>query len=618
MTILWLGPRVDLRIAEELVVQKGIHFDKLFCVDTTDRDGAGLWLERFSRTTVLLPYTSLDSERDPSFYELAHRIGRRVLTLFMNALRLERPPLFATLAPYETAVAIHVGDRIYSTIRPFLHLRRFAERGEKVIVVERGSRETDRVVRCLRESGHPAEAAEDAPQEPPINDASGKHVRIPAVQLCDFDFPERRPTILFASRLNDDMFVSAVIPVIKKLMETANIYVYDQHIHLAPPKWVSQHDFDLNDQRFVWSARFRETATRSVIKTHSPLNGAVTTTWLELEALKGEASEDESFSGAIAVILDRFRDVFLAAVQYSLDLVHSIERVAYRVDASVVCPGRLLESMIFTQCIKNKNRPTFDLQSGTISPTAKFVAPLANTLLAIDRYSEKVYRDHLGVDGSRIRVIGSPRLDWHLEAVKTKSVEQARTELAVPIDARVHLFAGQPVSTVLVEKIMGILAEGLAAEEGAILYIRPHPRDSGAQLALYRALVDGSSKFEVRFASGGKVYDWLQCADVVLTYCSTIGLEAHALGKPVVAINPLETKSPFDLAELGVAWEVRSAEELGRKMALLHRSGTFRRQTYLTDGRAVRRAVGEIEAALNLTRGPARPRTSRPPIVPAP
>jgi len=145
--------------------------------------------------------------------------------------------------------------------------------------------------------------------------------------------------------------------------------------------------------------------------------------------------------------------------------------------------------------------------------------------------------------------------------------------------------------------------------EPAILLVKLHPSEDPAP---YRSAIEGDP--EVAVVPHGKVdlYDLLAASDAVLTFHSSVGLEAMAFDRPVVSLEAFGEENPLPYARTGAAAAARTAEALARVLCEDVAPGTktekrraararyVRGNLLVTDGKSSRRVRDLI---LSLTSG---------------
>jgi len=105
--------------------------------------------------------------------------------------------------------------------------------------------------------------------------------------------------------------------------------------------------------------------------------------------------------------------------------------------------------------------------------------------------------------------------------------------------------------------------EGVRAwDPGALLVPRLHPSEDPAA---YRALVGSDPGVGVIPHRAAALYDLLGAVDAVLTFHSSVGLEAMLFDRPIVSLEPFGEENPFSYGREGAV--ARSAEELARALS---------------------------------------------------
>ena len=177
--------------------------------------------------------------------------------------------------------------------------------------------------------------------------------------------------------------------------------------------------------------------------------------------------------------------------------------------------------------------PTLALESHDIVYDSPIFSRLDADRLAVgSAYTGDVYHRR-GIAISRLVVTGEPIYD-HLAKQRLNAVPKAPGEertLAVftqPLDLAIN-------ATMRRELLTGA-AQALREIPNLRLAIKPHPRDDRA--ALLQELERLSLPPETLLPKYHDLYALLAEADVVLTFFSTVGVEALLMGKPVVLYKP--------------------------------------------------------------------------------
>lgn len=612
---IWVGPGVDYEALLASLSDEEIARARFYIVNTLQR---GEFLD-MARARVpeadIAAYTSLDSVNDPPIYRETRSIARKVIRAFYQELEKASRKNTDVWKPHlETAMAINFGDHLYSACRALMHSRRFLPTGvAEVWIAEAAPRRAWFVrdafqqmgleVRILvdylpeaRREPMRATAHRDRLERPPRTSGRYPSSQIQAHQ----DLWLGEQTIFVSSRLKDDMFVSAVMPVIRELTNDFDVFIYDQQIY-TDDRWWSFENYGIEDadERIYWAWRTQKRhAPTYSIPTNHPVVAAFTHAYDHLAKMCATNPTDLRricCEAMLEMTMHALIPTYMSAVEMSM----FIEANADLFVAGIFCPGRILESLAACDTLKWLDRPTFDLQSGTISPSEKFLAPTADYLIAIDEYSADVLNGFHGYPADHTHVVGSPRLDHHLAPLKVRSETDLRREIGLPLDRKIVTFMSQPIALAMLEQIVRTLAQGARLLPDDILWlIKPHPREHQAFFDLYARVIAEVGATNVTVDRDSGTYPLLKVSDAVVTYCSTAGLEGFALGKPVYAINPLVEPLPYDLVALGVAIECRDAESLAREVAAGLEQTRLNEKYYLQDGQSARRAADVIKRAI--------------------
>lgn len=612
---IWVGPGVDYGALLSSLSDEDIARARFYVVNTLERgDFLNMARARVPDADVAA-YTSLDSVNDPPIYRETRSIARKLIRAFYERLETASRRNPDIWKPHlETAMAINFGDHLYSACRALMHARRFLPIDvAEVWIAEFAPRRAWFIRDAFNQMGlktrtlvahlpadriGPMEATAQRDRLERNPRTSGRY---PSSQIQTHeDLWLGEQTIFVSSRLRDDMFVSAVMPVLRELTDDFDVFIYDQQIY-TEDRWWSFETYGIEgaEDRIFWAWRTQKRKSPQYsIPTDHPVVAGFRNAYAHLEAMcERNPTELQRVcrESMLEMVMHALIQTYMSAVEMSV----FIEANADLFVAGIFCPGRILESLAACETLKWLDRPTFDLQSGTISPTEKFLAPTADYLIAIDEYSADVLTGFHGYPADHTHVVGSPRLDHHLAPLKVRSEADLRREIGLPLDRKIVTFMSQPIALGMLEQIVRTLAEGAKLLPEDILWlIKPHPREHQAFFDLYDRVIAevGIANMQVDRASG--TYPLLKVSDAVVTYCSTAGLEGFALGKPIYAINPLVEPLPYDLVALGVAVECRDAPTLAREISSGLEQSRLNEKYYLQDGRSARRAAEVIKRAI--------------------
>ncbi|MFN6980441.1 MAG: hypothetical protein ACK4NU_00795 [Brevundimonas sp.] len=334
-----------------------------------------------------------------------------------------------------------------------------------------------------------------------------------------------------------------------------------------------------------------------IIKPHKKNNVFLRTVLSRVE--KAIAGSSDSKIAALSGYIDGYlRAQLIALLLYMRETYFQMRPVVEKARGVAVLPGRYLEANMLVGIAKELGVPTVEIQSGTISPTPRFVAPPSDNVLAIEPFSRDVYVEYMGLKSDQVTIIGSPKMDFDLRPHRALTKEEARREISQfgELRAKVVTLATQPAGVAKMEAIVRVAARGLAGRDDITLLIKQHPNENEHYIGVYETVLreEGVRSFIVSKAAG--VPQAILAADVVATYYSTVGLEAYSLGRAVISVNPFAERPPYDLQALGIAREVANAEQFLQCVDLPpldDREGL----AFIRDGGAINRASEFLQNA---------------------
>jgi hypothetical protein len=207
--------------------------------------------------------------------------------------------------------------------------------------------------------------------------------------------------------------------------------------------------------------------------------------------------------------------------------------------------------------------PTLTLQHGTMVGEAGTVPVISHRIAAWGKASARWLRDR-GVPAGKIVVTGAPRLDAIVNDPR-RSREALAEDLGVDPTKRWVVLATNPIPFAHNAAQLTIAREGVRAwGEPAILLVKLHPSEHTES---YRSVIGQDPA--VALVPHGRVdlYDLLDAAAAVLTFHSTVGLEAMMLDRPVVSLEAFGEQNPLPYARAGAAAAARCPEELARALS---------------------------------------------------
>lgn len=288
-------------------------------------------------------------------------------------------------------------------------------------------------------------------------------------------------------------------------------------------------------------------------------------------------------------------------------------------------PGRAPEMRAATILARRAGIPTVDVQAFYVSGHPRYKPSLADVYCAITTDQAELYKTEIGAPaGQRIAVIGSLAMDQRLSAVRGLSKAEARRRLDMDPQARVLLFGAQHGSGEEGKRILDLLIDMAGGwPEDWRLAIKLHPRETaGVEENLARRVAASAGRAKISVSRAQSIYEMIAAADVVATQFSNVGLEAAALGRPVLAINLTEAEYAVDLAGIGLTERVSSAGELRERVAFWMSAASggaaaapeaeayFARNPHLRGGGAAEAAVDVMDASTEAAAAAAAARTA--------
>ncbi|WP_371392214.1 hypothetical protein AB6B38_07425 [Glycocaulis abyssi] len=559
----------------------------------------------------MLPYSTISMDFDDFIFSLGFSLAQDFYDIVVSSSGLLFNDRHRFLHP-ETrwATIITCLDRFVGQMRPSMEFERLLKLYDvdHVYLVPSPAGRTpileavvtdvigDRRVSVL--TGHIVNLAERKHGQSAANPfvLNPKPRRFPAYQFTSKDV--KRNNIAFIANFQDKQYDYSLLPILPKILEKYNVVLMNYMIHNRP-RWIDQEQFKaaLEERRIEY---FEKVAKTSLIK-FGALEKKFMTSVLRRFNSKVRAYGDEAarYADLLTLYLAKSAFPLLTNIAETRTKAHDILRHSH---ALVLLPGRTLEANIFTGCARAKGIPTIEIQSGTISPLRRFIRPQADEVLAIDPFSRSVYTRFLGKEPDKVIVTGGPKLEYDLSQVRGMSKQEARAsipQLAPLQDARILVLASQPIGVDHATTIARLAIEACSGTPDLWLAIKPHPSEKEKYLKAYRELAEevGLERFVI--LEGVPVLHAVVAADIVATYFSTVGLEAFALTRDVICINPFDSRPPFDLVEIGVASEVKTASQMHSRIeVMLANPGEGTQSDALLDrirdGRAIERVYEHI------------------------
>jgi hypothetical protein len=181
---------------------------------------------------------------------------------------------------------------------------------------------------------------------------------------------------------------------------------------------------------------------------------------------------------------------------------------------------------------------TLELQFGFYGPNnVEWRYFIADHLAVTGLTNYNVMRDH-GIPDSKMTITGSPRHDGSL-SWPSELVGEVRTELGVPADKKMLLFASQPYyygafgSADVRLAMMRSLFDASAQLRDYVLVVKPHPLEDIKDLKSFsqadKNVVFADKSLDIR--------DLIKAADAFVTYFSATTFDALVMNKPCLNLS---------------------------------------------------------------------------------
>jgi hypothetical protein len=206
--------------------------------------------------------------------------------------------------------------------------------------------------------------------------------------------------------------------------------------------------------------------------------------------------------------------------------------------------------------------PSLTLQHGMMVGEAGYVPVISTRFAAWGEGSARWLRAR-GVPAEKIVVTGPPRLDIIVNGARASRKQVARAAGADPARRWVTL-ATNPILFARNAALLATAKEGVRAwDKSALLLVKPHPSEDPA---LYRSVIGDDPNVMLVPHGSVDLYDLLAQSDAVLTFHSSVGLEAMLLDRAVVSIEAFGEENPLPYARNGAAAPARTPEELAHAL----------------------------------------------------
>jgi len=276
----------------------------------------------------------------------------------------------------------------------------------------------------------------------------------------------------------------------------------------------------------------------------------------------------------------------------------------------ITVPDRHFQNRVAISLARRYEVPSLTVQAALISNRPRYWKLYADTVVAIDQYSRKVYVEHGGVEIDRVVVTGLPRWDRMAQQLRQIDHESARIrvreELGFDAKDKFIVLATQPLLPSYTHQMVRTVTEAVATFPDRKLIIKIHPRES---VERYLNLLDtfSDTRPNIQVIAKTDLPTLLAASELLVTGFSNVALEAALLDKPVLIVNLTDQPDALPFVENGIALGAYSESEVEQKLkALLTNESTrealrVRRARYfdqnpqLLDGQATERVVALIK-----------------------
>ncbi len=547
-------------------------------------------LDDMSGKALYIP--TIDPVLDESVYLQADSFAAE----FINCLESEfiRTKQYEKFSSFLTSMQVGVSDRFVGWIRSYNFILNFAEMHavEKFYIF--GNRLVDNnllafAVGCSRKipvaivrfwCGKRFKSLSKAVMSDMVSRDWIPLDRFTTTRYHISDFCEQGESVfIFFGNLRDPMYKGTLLPVLKQFARKTN----EKILVLLP--YADALDDDNNSYTYILPSVEKDDAS-GMAEFNNCFDCA-------LDAFSSSPLLKDAGSGLLSLYVAlNARKSLHRLFRDSYGLMQEIDRTLLiaNVSALISNPGRLWPSQFTVGYLKSV--PSFDIQSGTFSRSSRYKKPGSKHVLAVDDFSRAVYVDYLGVDGSNVEVVGAPRIDDRLSAIRAFTKEQSREVIAVcDADYKVLCLATQPYDIDLMSSMVRVACSFVELHDDWFLLVSMHPNENDAFANAYSSVLRSFDCSHRAVISRDNIYHNLNASDAVITYFSTAGLEAFCLDKPVLAYRPKDySMVPFDLCELDVARPFVGLDDLSYLLnSPSERGGESQGLKRLKDGRSVER-----------------------------
>lgn len=268
---------------------------------------------------------------------------------------------------------------------------------------------------------------------------------------------------------------------------------------------------------------------------------------------------------------------------------------------------------IYSLLAKKKNVPTLLVQQGLSNGNYPEWRFFTQDIVAAMGETSRLDMISQGVPAERVVVTGHPGFDQYA-SIESDLYPQVRSAFGLRNDQKMILFASQPYYVGVFnnpdvrKEMIRAIVNTVAVLKNVILIVKPHPGESVSELK--KLIGEGKN---VRIVNRTMdIACLVKACDVLVTFFSTVALQALYAGKPVINVNFHNSGAENPYLQSGATWVARSVSEFAeclnsltgeRKNAELSkrmdaRDVFLRNMIHVSDGRSAERVVGVVKDIL--------------------
>lgn len=283
------------------------------------------------------------------------------------------------------------------------------------------------------------------------------------------------------------------------------------------------------------------------------------------DLIRRDKYSSESFDISI-LVLEELKKVIIQDFPGIMSCVVKIKKFlkARRVGAIITLQDRSGINRILALCGNALGIDTIEIQHGVLSDIPYPILPVSHKLFIWGDAAKEFYLKR-NIEEKRLYVVGDPRLE-NLKKVSINRIARLKNSLGLKRNSPVVFFASQPFITITsldsplntVDLFERICRTASRLSEVDFL-IKFHPsEDSSLKREILRRYTSSRNIF---VAEGGVVEEFLSLSHVLITFCSSIVLEASILGVPIIIVNFTRRRDLIPIVDMGGAVGVYQENE---------------------------------------------------------